>query len=111
MSDERADATRQEESGKGGSGLLEPRTQEQAVSGSPVAAPADPQGVVVDQSVESAASFWERQAKGMKAAAIEMLDAYIEENGGDMPSNDSHPAHKLKAILSGSIGSDGEVYP
>ena len=32
-------------------------------------------------------------------AAIWLLDAYVEENGGDMPSNDDHPAHMMKRAL------------
>lgn len=32
-------------------------------------------------------------------AARELLDAYIEENGGDMPTSDDHPAHRLKAVF------------
>jgi len=29
----------------------------------------------------------------------ELLDAYVEENGGDMPSSDSHPAHDARRRL------------
>lgn len=28
-----------------------------------------------------------------------LLESYVEENGGDMPSNDSHPAFDAKAVL------------
>lgn len=36
----------------------------------------------------------------VEAALAGLLDAYVEENGGDMPTNDSHPAHAARALLS-----------
>ena len=32
-------------------------------------------------------------------ASEELLDAYVEENGGDMPTNDGHPAHRVRLLL------------
>lgn len=29
----------------------------------------------------------------------ELLDAYVEENGGDMPTSDGHPAHDARDLL------------
>jgi len=32
-------------------------------------------------------------------AAVYLLEAYVEENGGSMPSNDPHPAHAMQKAL------------
>jgi len=41
----------------------------------------------------------EFQAKALREALTELLEAYTEENGGDIPTSDSHPAHKARVVL------------
>ena len=35
----------------------------------------------------------------LSTSAEELLESYMEENGGDMPTSDSHPAFVLKKAL------------
>lgn len=36
------------------------------------------------------------RAAGLYRALADLLAAYVEENGGDMPTNDEHPAHAAR---------------
>lgn len=38
-------------------------------------------------------------ARRLDEMARELLNVYVKDNGGDMPENNDHPAHKLKAVL------------
>lgn len=49
--------------------------------------------------LEDLCSSCESKYSALLEAAVWLLGAYVEENGGDMPSNDDHPAHMMKRAL------------
>lgn len=51
--------------------------------------------------LEDLCDLCEDKYSALLEAAVYLLEAYVEENGGNMPSNNDHPAYAMQKALDG----------